>query len=221
MAYPAFPRADGECLAMMRTFAGNISAAPSAYMLSPADAAMIQHAVDEFAAAYSVALAPATRTKCTVAVKNEVRYSAEQLCRLYYSLIKLNLGVSYADKIAIGVNPPNPSRTPMQCPLSSPLLNIIAATPGSHTLCYRDSMTPTSKAKPFGATQLQLFVAIGDQRVRNPQEAAFYRAFTVNPVGVAFEAKDDGKLATYFGRWASRKGDVGPWSLPVSMRIAA
>jgi hypothetical protein len=28
-------------------------------------------------------------------------------------------------------------------------------------------------------------------------------------------------VATYFARWASRRGDVGPSSLPVSMRIAA
>ena len=76
-------------------------------------------------------------------------------------------------------------------------------------------------AKPFGAIQLQLFVAIGTAAVTDESAAQFYGAFTRNPVGVAFGAEDDGKVATYFARWATRRGDVGPWSLPVSMRIAA
>ena len=45
--------------------------------------------------------------------------------------------------------------------------------------------------------------------------------FTRNPIGVDFESKDGGKLATYYGRWVSRRGEMGSWSLPVSMHIAA
>jgi hypothetical protein len=55
----------------------------------------------------------------------------------------------------------------------------------------------------------------------SPDTAGFYGAFTKNPVAVGFAGTDDGKMATYFARWASPRGDVGPWSLPVSMRIAA
>jgi len=69
--------------------------------------------------------------------------------------------------------------------------------------------------------QLQLFVAVGAEPSVDPAAAEFKGAFTKNPVAVGFVAGDDGKVATYFARWASRKGDVGPWSLPVSMRIAA
>ena len=38
---------------------------------------------------------------------------------------------------------------------------------------------------------------------------------------LAKKAKDNKKIATYWGRWANSKGQVGPWSLPVSMTIAA
>ena len=55
----------------------------------------------------------------------------------------------------------------------------------------------------------------------DPEQAQFYGAFKKNPVAVGFDPADDGKVATYFARRASRRGDVGPWSLPVSMRIAA
>ena len=48
-----------------------------------------------------------------------------------------------------------------------------------------------------------------------------FAKFTRNPIVVPFAEADDGKIATYYGRWASVRGEVGPWSLPVSMRIAA
>jgi len=42
-----------------------------------------------------------------------------------------------------------------------------------------------------------------------------------NPIGVAFQAADNGKMATYFARWANSKGDTGPWSVPFTFGIAA
>jgi hypothetical protein len=30
-----------------------------------------------------------------------------------------------------------------------------------------------------------------------------------------------GKVATYYARWASQRGETGPWSVPVSFRFAA
>ena len=82
-------------------------------------------------------------------------------------------------------------------------------------------MTPDSPAKPFGATELQLFRTIGTAPATDPEQAQFYGKFTKNPVGVAFQPADNGKQATYFARWASRRGEVGPWSAPVSLAIAA
>jgi len=205
----------------MQTFAAGITANPGVYQLSAADGLTIQTAVNAFAAAYDVAIAPATRTPVSVNIKDNARNSAEQVCRQYAALIKFNAGITDADKIAIGVRPVNTSREPINVPDSSPLLNVIGATPGAQTVRFADSNTPDSGAKPFGAAQLQLFVAITPAAVDDPAAAQFHGGFTRNPIGVGFDADDDGKVATYFARWASLKGEVGPWSLPVSMRIAA
>ena len=40
-------------------------------------------------------------------------------------------------------------------------------------------------------------------------------------VARAREHADAGRCATYFARWAGRRGDTGPWSLGQSMRIVA
>jgi hypothetical protein len=136
-------------------------------------------------------------------------------------LIKDNAGIADGDKINIGVRPVNPDRTPIECPQTAPLLNILGNTPGVQELRYADTTTPDSRAKPFGASELQLFLVKGTVENAPLADADFIGKFTRNPIEVEFEPEDDGKIATYYGRWASVRGEVGPWSLPVSMRIAA
>jgi len=215
------PARDANALQWMQAFSNGITASPSTYGLAASDAAAIAGAVNGFATALATVTEPSTRTPVTVNEKNTARNAAEQICRQYAVIIKNNGGINDADKIAIGVRPVNSGREPIHCPQTSPLLNVIAATPGAQTVRYADSMTPDSAAKPFGATELQLFIAIGDAPTMLESDAVFYGKFTKNPIGVAFAPSDDGKVATYFARWASRRGEIGPWSLPVSMRIAA
>ena len=60
---------------------------------------------------------------------------------------------------------------------------------------YADSTTPDNPQKPLGAISLQLFLGIS--------------------------ADDDKKTATYHARWCLAQGEVGPWSLPTTITIAA
>jgi hypothetical protein len=77
-------------------------------------------------------------------------------------LVKDNTGINDADKVNIGVRPINPDREPIECPQTSPLISILGNTPGSQTLRYADTTTPDSRAKPFGASEPQLLVAVAD-----------------------------------------------------------
>lgn len=215
------PAQDCKALTWLQTFARGIQSDPAAYQLGVSDSGLISNAVNLYEATYADAHDPAERTAVAVNVKDEARNAAITLCRQYSALIKVNAGISNGLKIAIGVRPLNRSRQSVVAPGTSPLLNVIGATPGAQTLRYADSNTPQTGAKPFGVIQLQLFVAVGPERIADPEQAKFVGGFTKNPVGIPFDNSDDGKVATYFGRWATLKGDVGPWSLPVSMRVAA
>lgn len=221
MADSFIPAQDPQALIWMQSFANTLSANVGTYFISAADAATISSAVAAFAAALAISSEPSTRTPVTINDKDEARNAAEQVCRQFAILIKYNAGIGNGAKIAAGVRPVNPDREPIECPQSSPALNVVASTPGSQTLRYTDALTPDTRAKPFGATELQLFCVVGEEPATNPDNAKFMGKFTKNPVSVEFGAADNGKQATYFARWSSRKGEVGPWSLPVSMAIAA
>jgi len=205
----------------MQGFVATLSTSPSAYMVSHADCEALQLAVNAYAVAHLAATNEATRTKSAVSLKDQTRNSAEQLCRQYATMIKHNCGISDQAKIDARVRPENRGRQKIECPMTSPAINVIAATPGVHTLRYNDAMTPESSAKPFGAVGLELFIAVGDAPVTDPKEARLYGRFTRNPVTVNFAASDDRKKVTYFGRWTSQRGGVGPWSIARSFTIAA
>jgi hypothetical protein len=202
-------------------FASKLTANPALYMLTPAQAASVQAAVDDFVAKYQVAIDPEQRTKGVIVTKDNARAAAETLCRQYAMLIKENTGISDDDKINAGVRPINPNREPIECPVTPPLLDILGNTPGAQTVVYADSTTPDSKAKPFGASELQLFLAVTDEDNATIADALFQGKYTTNPIGVDFSSEQNQKIATYWARWAGRRGDVGPFSLPVSMAIAA
>ncbi|MGI9014190.1 MAG: hypothetical protein ACR2GY_08070 [Phycisphaerales bacterium] len=202
-------------------FRDRVQADPALYGFVAADGDSIGVVVDDFVAKYDIAEAPITRTKQTVADKSAARATAESLLRQYSIDVKYNAGVTDGDKINLGVRPVNTNRQPIEVPQTSPLLNVLGATPGSHTVVYADTTTPDSKKKPFGASELQLFMAVTDADNATLAEAAFYGKFTKNPIGVEFNAGQTQKVATYWARWASVRGETGPWSLPISMTIAA
>ncbi len=221
MANDYIPRKDAARLQWMQNFANKLVNESSKYGVSPSDAQTVRAAVDEFEQQYRLAHTQDTRTTVTVAAKDLASNSAEAICRQYAVLIKHNAGISDDAKISLRIRPVNRGRSRIAVPASSPLLSIVGCTPYSQTLRYRDTYTPESSAKPFGAAFLELRVAIGDEKATDPEQARPAGMYTRNPIGVGFTHDDDRKRATYFARWVSRRGDTGPWSVPVSMSIAA
>jgi hypothetical protein len=217
------PRADAAALDVLRDFAEGIAANYARYMLGPSDSETITRVVDEFARAHRLAANPATRTNITVFAKDQARLQAELLCRGYRNRIAVNRGVRTADKRAIHVTPPNPSRSRIAVPMTAPTLTIVGATSGAHTMRFACSMNPNRIAKPFGAACLQLFRIVADDPVPafDARRADSAGLFSRNLFAVECDLKHGGKTATYFGRWIGRRGDEGPWSQPVSMTIAA
>ena len=217
------PQGDEAARTWMLNYASVLSASPAAYAISSADAANITAAVQSYADALTVALAPATRNTHTLIAKDQTRASAESLCRRFAQLIKQNAGVSGQAKQAAGVPQINTTREPVPPPTTYPVLQVVGCLQGAQTLRYQDSVEPTTRGKkPFGVNRLDLFCVVSDAAVAEfTDEARYVGAYTKNPIGVAFDASEDGKVATYFGRWATTKGDAGPMGGPVSFRIAA
>jgi hypothetical protein len=228
------PRQESEALSVMRLLARKICKHYALYKLTAADAQKVKQAVEQYSAAYKVASNRASRSQVDVMIKDERRAAAERICRSYYSRIKFNDEVSNTTKKGAGIRPVNRNRVKIMVSIRIPKVNIDGAVFGVHNLRYTDrdggpSTILTSKrigsrkkrGKPNGASQFHLYIAISDQPEGDHQVSRLYGVFTRNRMRVNFEHKDDGRFATYWGRWVSQRGELGPWSPPTSMRIAA
>lgn len=217
---PYIPTSDSAFRDWLLNFSTLIAANPAQYGLDAADASILTTYSSDFDAAYQLCQAPSTRTATTVANKDSIRASANASVRVFAQMIKANAGVDNADKIALGIHVNDATPTPVGTPTTAPVLMIVGATSGVHEIRYADEATPTSRAKPAGAAQMQLNVAFNNTPITDPDDSAFYGLFTKQPVRVELDPASAGATATYFARWVTATGKFGPWSLPQSMTVA-
>ena len=215
------PRREQEALGWMKQFAGGLETDPAMYGVGETEITVLAEAIRAYESSIDAAQDPYTRSRNTTAAKTAARGDAEKLCRRLAMRIKADDRVRDHDKLRIGVRPRKPLRRRIPCPQTSPLLSLLWITAGAHRLRYADSTTPDSTAKPPGAKGLQLFIAVGETEAAPLAEARMIGTYTRSPMVVTFDTAYDGKIATYYARWAGARGAVGPWSLPVSMRITA
>jgi hypothetical protein len=216
---------DAEALAWLENFAAVIVADPTTYGLDAPTAADVDTAVVAFRDAYDIAgvsgrtaVNPGGYTQPNRADMYASRNAALAVARPIAVQIQANPGISDMDKLTAGIVPRNFNRTKIFVPATSPLLGFLRAGVGTHLLGFADEMTPSSKRKPLGARQIQLFLGIG-ATITSLGSLRFYAGYSRFPMQVNFDPADAGKLATYAGRWVGTRGDVGPWSALLTATI--
>jgi hypothetical protein len=224
MQTPYIPSKDADFDSWLVNFSALLTASPTTYGLTSGDATTVAGVTTAWTAAYTAATNPSTRTSPTIAAKDAARNAATATVRPLAIQISRNAGVSNDDKTAIGVNLINTSRTPVPPPTTQAVLSLVSAIHNQMTIAYRDSSTPTSKAKPPGAISLEIWQAIGTTPATDPSAAKPLTLATKSPVTVGTLTGDAGKFATFFGRWTTRSGpggqaQSGPWSAPLSVAI--
>lgn len=210
------PSKDADLINWGANFTDLITASPATYGLLSADALVLQDNFDQFNAAYDLAINPATRTIVTVAAKDEEKAGFLSLARSYAAIIRANVGVSNANKTALGLNIPDPTPTPIPPPSSVPVLAVPLVGPSQQYLSIADQFTPTSKAKPFGVAGMLLYRFVGTAPAVDPTLASVISMETRADRIISTEGILAGKIVTYWGRWYNRKGQLGDFSSPVS-----
>jgi hypothetical protein len=229
MARRFFPDADTAFEHKMRAFADNIAQRPEAYGIPRDDEQAIVQAVKDFAGALQSSRVPSTRSKALVARKDEARAELTQLVRRALLLIRANEQLSIEDRVNIGLIE-RPERAKKQrCPQSQPVLYFKAdvhrtwSTPGWHVITFNDLIVSAKRAKPDGASRLELFVDLvpldepwpnmpGD---RHGGLAFYLGSYTRTPFKIAYPKTNVPMRVVYWGRWANNTGETGPFSRPL------
>lgn len=224
MSATYIPAKDADFALWASNFSALITATPTAYGLIAGDAVAIASVNSPFQAAFLLSTNPATRTSPTVATTRGARASAEAVMRPYAMRINANQSVTNAQRLNLGLTVRVTTPTPIPAPATSPALVLVAAVPGQMELQYRDSSTPTAKAKPFGAVALALFSKVAATPTADPADATFAALVTKTPFLVPFTSPEAGQTATFFARWVTASGPSGiaqngPWSAPLSVVV--
>jgi hypothetical protein len=221
MANGYMPRKDADALAWMQAFSRGLADRPGVFPVTPGEVAAVDESVGRFAAAMAVASDPTRRTTVAVTLKDAARLAAEDACRPIYARIRLDKSVDDTDKIAIGVRPVKTAYARLAAPDTAPILAQGELSWSAYEINYRTSHGVSGRAKPAGATALQVFRAIGDGPATSIEQAAYFRSVSRSPMRVEYTSADNGKTATYFARRVTRKGETGPWSAPLSVRVVS
>lgn len=223
IAVSYIPNPDPEALAWLENFSSTAEIKPTAFGIDPRDVASLAGLIRDFREKLEVAGCPETRTSPAITAKIIARNAAVQAVKRLVKAIKAHPLTIDEDLRNFGLPLPHERRKVVPAPQTAPILTVrgAAGVNGSHRLTFADSLTPESRRKPDGVMHLQLYVAVGPALVNDPVggRAAFHSLITRSPFDVHHDPADSGKMATYFGRWSTRTGLTGPWSIPVGMTI--
>lgn len=195
----------------------SVASGVATYGMTSGEVTAITGVTTAFSAALALAVDPYTRTPATVAAKDTARAAVQQLVRPIAVRVSLSPSITNAEKTTLGVTVRSGTRTPIPAPVSAPAFILESAQPGLLNLQYRDSLTPTSKAKPFGCIGVEIFASIGTTAAVDPSQCDAQGTFTKSPLQLP-TGPTAGKVVTVFGRWVTRSGPAGvaqrgPWSV--------
>jgi hypothetical protein len=216
MSTPYLPNSDSGFNDWLLNFSTLLTASPATYGLAAPDAVLVAAEQSAFAAAYSLAIDPSTRTPVTVANKDAARAAAQVVVRPYAVEISQNPAVSNGDKTAIGVTVRVTTPTPIPAPVTAPAIELIKASPLVQQLQIRP-VGSTSKGKPFGCIAIEVARIVGTVAATDPAQLRIIGQYGKTPLIQSFVSADQGKIVTYAARYRTRSGPAGvsqhgPWS---------
>ncbi|HEY0406438.1 MAG TPA: hypothetical protein VGC89_11975 [Pyrinomonadaceae bacterium] len=221
MAKDYIPSTTAARAAWLATFAAKLADNKAALSLADAEVANIT----ALQAALVTAQQELADAEATFRAKQEAARIADEeataAARARVRQIQADPNVADTVRAALGI--PLRDATPTApAPLASrPVVTIDFSQRGQHTLEYRDSDTPTSRARPDNATGCEIRRHIGTAAPAGTGQFDYLETDRSSPFTVHYTDEDAGKIASYILRWINANGDKGPWSETVSASITA
>jgi hypothetical protein len=155
----SFPPSDQGLLAWSANFLALITATPTTYGLTSAQAT----AYETVNTAYATALAacdPNSRNKSAVVAKNQARTNLKVAARLLANTINGTSTVTNAQKTALGLNV-RATPTPIPVPSTSPALDVMSVAGWTVSVKLHASPAGNKRGKPAGVIGASVFSFVG------------------------------------------------------------
>jgi hypothetical protein len=156
---------------------------------------------------------PVTRSKQITFEKNEAREDYEPLIRQLIGELQHSMAVTDDEKEAMGIYIAPHSNQPLPTTKEKVEFEVETDTIRRLTIQFRVEKS-TSKAKPHGASAMELHWAILDKKAERIDQLINVDSSTRSPIVLDFEEDERGKVVYFCGRWVmqSTQSGYGPWN---------
>lgn len=216
---PSFlPSRDSLLLAWSSNFSTQISATPTAFGLTAAQATAYAALHTAYSTAYTAAIDPATRTKANISTKNvakkSLRTSAQDLAKIANAFPT----ITNAQRILLGLTPRSGTITPVNPPTEAPVMEIVSTNGRTIKLRLHSQST---KSKPAGVKGASLFSFVGATPPADIDSWKFEGSTTRTHFEMSFSSSTPaGSQVFLTAFWFNPRSQSGPACTPVSAYIA-
>jgi hypothetical protein len=213
------PSNDTKLLEWSTNFNTKLTATPTAYGMTAAQATTYNASHGSFATALSLASDPTTRTAQNILAKNEAKQALRALAGSYGRMIVANVAVTNPQKLALGLTP-RAVPTPIPPPSAAPGLDIISVSGWTARIKLHDSAAGSRRGKPVGVSGASVFSFVGAVPPNDMASWKFEGNTGRTRVDIVFDSSTaPGTKVWLSAFWFNGRKQSGPASAPVSTNL--
>ena len=224
MRHDYVPTPDGDFAAYLNDFINAITAWWNAQGLNPDDLTELYKAWERWELRYPAHVTAQAAARAAAQAKTQARKDAERELRAVARFVQSFPATTDAQRAALGLTVPRPTRAVPRAPATRPRGVITAVNRLTHELLVTDDATPTRRAHPHGTRGAEVWLKLvpaGEPTPSQPANLTYVTTTSRPTLRTTFTPTDGGKTAVYLLRWINTRGEPGPWSEPVTGTVAA
>ncbi len=219
MSRSYIPTKDALLLSWSSNFKTLITASPTTYNLTAAQATAYTAAHTAYATAYATAIEPSTRTHPAITAKNAARAALKTQIRALVKFIDASATVTGAQREALGLNV-RKTPSPRPIPSEPPMLEIIERY-GTTIIARLHDATGERRGKPNDVAGARVYSYIGATPPASVSDWKYEGSTSQTKVEIEFPVTTPPGAKVYLTAfWVNFRNQAGPGCAPVETNIA-
>ncbi len=157
--YP--PAREAQLVTYSANFKTKITATPTVFGLTAAQATSYGTKHDAFVAAYTVAQDPETRSPANIATKDVAKATLIAEFRMLAGIVQRFPGTTNPMRVELGLPERDTEPTPIPAPSAAPMIEVKSVSGRTARIRLMDSASPTRRGRPAGTIGAAVFSHVG------------------------------------------------------------
>jgi hypothetical protein len=214
------PARDAELVTWSTNFNTRVTAAPTTYGLTAAQATAYDALHDAFVAAYNAASSDAGNSTSAIITKDDARAALKANARMLARIVQATPTVTNTQKSDLGLTVRDADPSPIPPPDAAPGLDVVSVSGNTVRIRLHDTANPTRRGRPDGVAGAAVFSYVGAAAPSDPGAWKFEGNTVKTTVDVVFPgATAPGAKVWFTAFWFNPRAQSGPACAPVGTNI--